>query len=57
MRGLRSHTSPLQPEDGFTVASWEDEAELETLCRTYETSDDEGRQLIRLVAELSVNSV
>jgi hypothetical protein len=49
--------SPLQPDDGFTVASWEDEAELETLCRTYEASDDEGRQLIRLVAELSVNSV
>lgn len=49
--------SPVQPEDGFTVADWEDEAELETLCRTYEASDDEGRQLIRLVAELSVNSM
>ena len=49
--------SPLQPEDGFTVAPWEDEAELETLCRTYEASDEEGRQLIRLVAELSVNTV
>ena len=48
--------SPVQPEDGFTVADWEDEAELETLCRTYEASDDEGRQLIRLVAELSVSS-
>jgi hypothetical protein len=48
--------SPVQPEDGFTVADWEDEVELETLCRTYESSDDEGRQLIRLVAELSVNS-
>jgi hypothetical protein len=49
--------SPRQPEDGFTVAAFEDEAELETLCRTYESSDDEGRQLIRLVAELSVNSL
>jgi hypothetical protein len=49
--------SPVQPEDGFTVADWEDEAELEQLCRTYEASDDEGRQLIRLVAELSVNSI
>jgi hypothetical protein len=46
--------SPVQPEDGFTVADWEDETELETLCRTYEASDEEGRQLIRLVAELSV---
>ena len=48
--------SPMQPDDGFTVAAWEDEAELETLCRTYEESDEEGRRLIRLVAELSVNS-
>lgn len=46
--------SPRQPEDGFTVAAWEDETELDTLCRTYETADDEGRQLIRLLAELSV---
>lgn len=46
--------SPRQPEEGFTVAAWEDEAELETLCRTYETADAEGRQLIRLLAELSV---
>ena len=49
--------SPVQPEDGFTVADWEDEAELETLCRTYEAADEQGRQLIRLVAELSVSSV
>jgi len=46
-------SSPLQPEDGFTVAAHEDEEELETLCRTYESTDDEGRGLIRLVAELS----
>lgn len=49
--------SSKQPPDGFTVASWEDEEELETLCRTYEAADDEGRRLIRLVAELSVHSV
>lgn len=48
--------NPAQPEDGFTVAAWEDEAELETLCRTYAAADEEGRQLIRLVAELSVRS-
>lgn len=46
--------SPRQPEEGFTVAAWEDEAELDTLCRTYEAADEEGRQLIRLLAELSV---
>ena len=48
--------SPAQPEDGFTVSAWEDETELETLCRTYAESDEEGRRLIRLVAELSVRS-
>lgn len=50
-------TSPIQPEDGFTVAAHEDEDELQTLCATYETADDEGRRLIRLVAELSAKSV
>ncbi|MEO8379255.1 MAG: hypothetical protein ABI779_06290, partial [Acidobacteriota bacterium] len=35
--------STRQPEDGFTVPAWEDEVELDTLCRTYEQSDDEGR--------------
>lgn len=46
--------SAAQPENGFTVALHEDEEELETLCRTYEAADEEGRRLIRLVAELSV---
>ena len=46
--------SPRQPEEGFTVAAWEDETELDTLCRTYEEGDAEARQLIRLLAELSV---
>jgi len=45
-----------QPRNGFTVASYEDEDDLETLCRTYEAADEESRNLIRLVAELSVNS-
>ncbi len=52
-----STTNPKQPVDGFTVAAYEDEADLEVLCRTYEAADEEGRQLIRLVAELSVLSV
>lgn len=50
-------TTSLQPEDGFTVAAFEDEDELETLCRAYENTDDEGRRLIRLVAELSAREV
>lgn len=46
-------TRPAQPADGFTVAAHEDEEEIEALCRAYEETDEEGRQLIRLVAELS----
>ena len=49
--------SPHQPANGFTVAAYEDEEELETLCRAWEIADDEGRSLIHLVAELSVRSM
>jgi len=49
--------SARQPTDGFTVAAYEDEEELEHLCRTYEAADEEGRRLIRLVAELSARGV
>ncbi len=49
--------SPEQPAFGFTVAAYEDEEELETLCRAWEMADDEGRRLIKLVAELSARSV
>lgn len=52
-----SSTTATQPEDGFTVAAFEDEDELEDLCRAYERTDEEGRRLIRLVAELSAFSV
>jgi len=58
--GTWSHTSttdPNQPVDGFTVAAYEYEEDLEVLCRAYEIADDEGRRLIRLVAELSVRTV
>lgn len=48
---------PEQPSDGFTVASYEDDDELRTLCQTYSTADEEGRRLIRLVAELSARTV
>lgn len=50
-------TSSSQPQDGFTVAAYEDESDLETLCEAYVRSDPEGRRLIRLVAELSAASV
>lgn len=47
-------TVARQPPDGFTVGAYEDEEEIETLCRAYEAADEEGRNLIRLVAELSL---
>src|SRR5205085_966629 len=46
---------PEQPAVGFTVARTEDTSEMQRLCRVYEASDDEGRRLIRLFAELSVS--
>jgi len=48
---------PEQPSRGFTVARGEDADEMRRLCEVYEASDDEGRRLIRLFAELSVSSV
>jgi hypothetical protein len=58
--GTWSHvvtSDPQQPADGFTVAAYEYEEDLEMLCRAYEIADEEGRRLIRLVAELSVRTV
>ena len=46
---------PEQPTAGFTVARTEDSAEMQRLCRIFESSDEEGRRLIRLFAELSVS--
>lgn len=52
-----STRSSRQPSDGFTVGAHEDDEEIDQLCRTYERSDEEGRGMIRLVAELSTSSV
>lgn len=46
--------SAEQPGDGFTIAAYEDEEEVHTLCAAYERANEESRRLIRLVAELSV---
>lgn len=45
--------SRRQVTNGFTVGTHEDEEEVRTLCRAYEHADEEGRDLIRMVAELS----
>jgi hypothetical protein len=49
--------SPVQPNNGFTVAGYEADEELESLCQAYEIADEEGRRLIKLVAELSARTV
>jgi hypothetical protein len=46
---------PEQPQSGFTVARSTDTDEMQRLCAVYEASDEEGRRLIRLFAELSVS--
>ena len=46
---------PEQPPTGFTVARGSDSDEMQRLCHVYEASDEEGRRLIRLFAELSVS--
>ena len=48
---------PEQPASGFTVARGEDGVEMSRLCRVFEASDEEGRRLIRLFAELSVSEL
>ena len=49
--------SPEQPSNGFTVAGYEEDGELESLCQAYQVADEEGRRLIKLVAELSARTV
>lgn len=46
---------PEQPAVGFTVAKNHDGDEIRRLCEVYQASDEEGRRLIRLFAELSVS--
>ncbi|HYC90823.1 MAG TPA: PilZ domain-containing protein [Thermoanaerobaculia bacterium] len=49
-RWQQTHTrDPLPPPDGFTVPVETDPAEIRTLCRTFEKSDEEGRSLVRLI--------
>jgi hypothetical protein len=42
-----------QPVDGFTVSA--SEPNIDLLCQSYEETGEEGRHLIRMLAELSVS--
>jgi hypothetical protein len=55
--GKRAVFLPEQPQTGFTIARVSDNDEIQRLCRVFEASDEEGRRLIRLFAELSVSDV
>ncbi|HUP64547.1 MAG TPA: PilZ domain-containing protein [Thermoanaerobaculia bacterium] len=46
---------PDQPRDGFAVAAWEAEDQVGRLKEAYEKADDEGRDFLRMLAELSIS--
>jgi hypothetical protein len=48
-------TRPEQPLTGFTISAEVPPRYVDLLCKTYETTDDEGRRLTRILAELSIN--
>src|SRR5205809_314982 len=48
-------TRPEQPANGFTISATEDREHIEMLCHTFANSDEPGRRLIKLMAELSIS--
>jgi hypothetical protein len=47
---------PDQPRNGFTVSAEEREDDIEKLCKLYESSNSEEREMIRQTAAISVGS-
>ena len=45
---------PDQPEDGFTVSANETQEQIDLLCSTYESGDEEAKRMTRMIAEVSV---
>jgi len=45
---------PEQPDDGFTLSAHEDPGQVGLLCETYLRANDEGRSMIRLLAQISL---
>ena len=46
---------PTQPQNGFTVSAEVDPWHIEMLCEAWEATTDEGRRLMRMLAELSIS--
>ena len=53
----RKSLLPDQPEHGLTVSASEPQEQVDLLLHTYETGNEEARNLTRLLAELSVATV
>jgi hypothetical protein len=49
----RTH-DPGQPTEGFTISALEDAEQVQLLCDAYARSDEEGRKMIQLFAQLSI---
>ena len=47
---------PIHPREGFTILGSVDPDEIATLRRMYETSDENNRKLLRVMAELTFHS-
>jgi len=45
----------VQPEDGFTISAEEPADQIALLCKTYEESDQSGREMIRKLSSISVS--
>ncbi len=49
----RTH-DPGQPATGFTISAQEDVEQVKLLCDAYARSDEQGRKMIQLFAQLSI---
>ncbi|HYS52898.1 MAG TPA: hypothetical protein VER58_03910 [Thermoanaerobaculia bacterium] len=54
--GWKCHRAllPDQPDDGFTVSANESQEQIDLLCTTYESGDEEAKRMTRMIAEVSV---
>ncbi len=43
-----------QPKDGFTVAADVDPHHIDVLCKLYDSTNEEGKRLTKILAELSI---
>jgi hypothetical protein len=51
---MKRTNDPSQPPVGFTISATEDVSQAKLLCDAYEKSDEPGRKMIQLFAQLSI---